>query len=131
MYLAKQLTDKEYKVGYVADAEVYHIHDETWERVQIRYEREAVALHKIMPEISVSILDTLQYIITGIIKDCKLALLEKTLMKEVYSIIRFRYAQYVGAYKGNKINRELSNKLKEKYFYPRVTDIDLTNKIEK
>ncbi len=120
MHLAKRIVDDGYLIGYVADAAVFHIHDETWSQVSLRYEREAIALQKIMPEIQLSINDTIRFIFIGILKDIKQAFIRRILFKEFYSIIRFRYHQYVGAYKGNKNNRELSKTMKEKYFYPRV-----------
>lgn len=57
MYLAKQLTEQGDKIGYAADASVYHIHDESWRQVRIRYEREAYALHQIMPEVNFTLAD--------------------------------------------------------------------------
>lgn len=125
MYLAKQLFNEGRKIGYVADAEVFHIHDESWKRVQIRYEREAIALQKILPEVHVTIVDTIQFITVGILKDIKAALKQRKLVKELYSIVRFRWAQYVGAYKGNHVHRKLSQDMKNKYFYPRVTDMNI------
>ena len=59
MDLAKRLCSDEKKIGYVADASVFHIHDETWDQVQLRYEREAVALQKIMPEFLLTKFDVL------------------------------------------------------------------------
>lgn len=125
MYLAKHLVGLGYKIGYIGDAPVYHIHDETWNKVQIRYEREAMALQKILPEIHVSKLDTAKFISVGVIKDFKAALFERVWLKEFYSIIRFRCAQYLGAYKGNHDHRRLSKEMKERYFYPRVTKMDI------
>lgn len=125
MYLARQLVESGMLIAYVADAPVYHIHDETWERVLVRYEREAIALQKILPEVHVNLLDTINYIMIGIFKDMKAALKKGIFLRECYSICRFRYAQYAGAYKGNHINREISKRMKERYFYPRVTTMDI------
>ena len=57
MELAKRFCDKGGKVAYVAEACVYHIHDESWGQTRLRYEREAIALQQIMPEIHVNFLD--------------------------------------------------------------------------
>lgn len=51
MFFAKQLTLDGKKIGYVAEAPVYHIHDESWRQIRLRYEREAVALQRIIPEL--------------------------------------------------------------------------------
>ncbi len=126
MFLAKEIVNNDGLIGYVANAGVYHIHDETWQKVRIRYEREAIALQQIMPQIHVSFFDMFKFITVGIIKDVKMAFLQGIFIKEAYSILRFRFAQYYGAYKGNHINRKLSQQMKLKYFYPRVTDMNVT-----
>ncbi|WP_052813783.1 glycosyltransferase family 2 protein [Shewanella sp. cp20] len=131
MFLAKELVVNGYQLGYVAEACVFHIHDETWNKVKVRYEREALALQKIMPEIHLSIFDTLSYIFAGILKDIRVALRDKVFFKEIYSILMFRYCQYSGAYRGNHIHRKLSKEMKMKYFYPRVTDMSITSTISK
>jgi len=127
MYLAQQITAIGMKVGYVAEAPVYHIHDECWQQVQTRYEREAIALQKILPELHVNKTDFIRFVFVGIIKDLKAAIRWKIFFREFYSIIRFRVAQYKGAYIGNHIHRKLSYQMKMKYFYPRVTNVDITN----
>ncbi len=131
MYLAKLLVNDGYQLGYVGSAPVYHIHDETWEKVQIRYEREAIALQKIMPEVHVTFFDMLKYITIGVIKDLRIAVKEKVLFKELFSIFAFRYAQYVGAYKGNHMHRKVSREMKMKYFYPRVSDMKIKSSTDK
>ncbi|MCG9737538.1 glycosyltransferase family 2 protein [Shewanella insulae] len=129
MYLAKLLVDSGKKIGYVAEAPVYHIHDETWEKVKIRYEREAIALQQIMPQVQLSLIDMITYITVGIVKDIRNAYSKGVLYKEVKSIVLFRAVQYYGAYVGNKNHRKLSQRMKYKYFYPRVTDMDVSEKI--
>ncbi|WP_456296411.1 glycosyltransferase [Vibrio sp. AK197] len=128
MYLARLLVDSGKKIGYVSNAEVYHIHDETWEQVKIRYEREAIALQHIMPQIHVNIFDTMKFIFAGIAKDFNKALKENVLFREIKSIIFFRTMQYWGGYKGNKNHRIISQKMKYKYFYPRISDMNVTDK---
>jgi len=126
MYLAKQLVENGMQIGYSSDAVVYHIHDESWEKVRIRYERESLALQKIMPEVHLNIFDMFHYIIVGIIKDCNVAMKRNVLMKNIYSIVMFRTMQYYGAYKGNHIQRKISQSMKMRYFYPRVTDLNVS-----
>lgn len=129
MYLAKLLVDSGKKIGYVAEAAVYHIHDETWGKVKIRYEREAIALQQILPQVQISLIDMLTYITIGIAKDIKKAYAKGKLFKEAKSIIMFRIAQYYGAYVGNRNHRKLSQRMKYKYFYPRVSDMDVSEDI--
>lgn len=131
MFLAKLLVENGMKIGYAADARVYHIHDETWSKVKIRYEREAIALQKIMPQVQVTCWDMVKYISVGIIKDVNSALRQGCLINEIKSIFLFRFVQYYGAYAGNHIHRKLSQQMKMKYFYPRVTDMDVSTNYSK
>ena len=127
MYLAKQLCENGHSVGYIAKASVYHIHDENWSQVRNRYEREAIAMQKIMPELHFDWKDFLKCLSVGVIKDLRLALRQKVFFKEFISILRFRYAQYAGVYIGNHMHRKLSHEMKMKYFYPRVSNLESSN----
>jgi len=71
MHLAMRLCAAGGKVGYVADACVYHFHAESWAQIQRRFEREALALQKIMPQIQVGRRDTLRYVATSIWHDLR------------------------------------------------------------
>lgn len=128
MYLAKQLVSAGFKIGYVANASVYHIHDESWRQVRTRYEREAVAFQKIMPEVHLTKLDVLKCFSAGVLQDTLSAFKDKCLFLNLKSIIRFRWAQYAGAYIGNHSTRKVSREVKERYFYPRATDMDIKDK---
>lgn len=119
MHLARKLLGNGMRLGYVADAPVYHIHDETWLRVKNRFEREAIALQHIMPEVHLSFLDFTRYFTSSLCFDYGAALQEKVLFKNIGDIFMYRLAQYWGAYRGNHFHRQLSKKRKEKYFYPR------------
>jgi glycosyltransferase involved in cell wall biosynthesis len=120
MDLAKRLTAAGSKIGYVAEAAVYHLHDETWLQVRTRYEREALALQQIMPQVHVSFLDFMRYFVSGVLLDSGSALQERVLMKTIPEILMFRLMQFWGAYRGNHEHRKLSREMKEEYFYPRA-----------
>ena len=121
MELAKRYCDQKGKVAYVAQACVYHIHNETWSQTRRRYEREAIALQLIMPEVQIGFFDMLRYIWVSVISDCKAAVTEGCFTKEFTGIIKFRIAQFTGSYRGNHDHRALSKKRKENYFYPAKT----------
>lgn len=112
------------KIAYIANAPVFHIHDETWQQTKKRYEREAIALQKIMPEVQVSFFDTIRYIFMAVMSDSKNAFKENCLRKEFFQIIKFRIAQFTGTYTGNHDQRKLSKEQKENYFYPNNTSED-------
>ena len=118
MELAQRLVQKGGNVVYVPDAVVFHHHQESWPQVQRRFEREAIALQKIMPQIHIRFVDFLYYFISSTLKDWRSALASGELMRHAINIIRYRWHQYFGAYKGNNQNRRLSHTEKDKYFYP-------------
>jgi rhamnosyltransferase len=122
MFIAKQICQDNGYVGYVSDSCVFHIHDESWEQINTRYEREAIALQKIMPEIKISIFDLVNFVVAGVLKDTRAAIRERVFFKEILSILMFRFCQYYGSYKGNHACRKLSNQAKLKYFYPRIKE---------
>ena len=118
MEWAKFWVLKGYQVAYVSSSAVFHIHDESWQQVQRRYEREAFALKDIMPEVQVSVLDMLRYIAVAIYLDSVAAFKERKLLKYLKQICYFRINQYFGTYKGNHLHRQLSKGKKEQYYYP-------------
>lgn len=119
MELAKRLVAEGLKLGYTADAPVYHLHDETWVNVRNRYKREAIALQHIMPQIHISFVDFLRYYTSAVLLDMGAALQEKVLLKTFPEIVMFRLMQFWGSYRGNHEHRKLSREMKEKYFYPK------------
>ena len=60
----------------------------------------------------------IRYIWASVISDTKAAIDDGCFLKEFYGIMKFRFAQFSGSYRGNHDHRELSKKRKENYFYP-------------
>jgi len=118
MELAQRLVNDGGSVVYVPDAIVFHLHEESWSQIQRRFEREAIALQRIMPNIHVGLLDVVRYIILSILIDWVFAWKERVWFQEAVHIMRYRWNQYLGIYKGNNDHRKLSRIEKEKYFYP-------------
>ena len=96
MDLAKRLCEAGGRIGYVAEACVYHLHHEKWSQVQRRFEREALALQKIMPQIQVSSLDAVRYILSSIVHDCRAARRQRLTWQLLPSIIRYRFGPVCG-----------------------------------
>lgn len=118
MDLAKRLVAAGGKVAYVADACVYHYHQESWAYVKRRFEREAIALQHIMPQVHIRRRDLLRYVATSIYKDWNRACQEGVLADKFMEIVKYRLCQYWGSYRGNHDHRRLSHAQKEHYFYP-------------
>jgi glycosyltransferase involved in cell wall biosynthesis len=119
MYLAKQIVAGGGYIAYIASAAVYHIHDESWRQIKLRYEREAIALQRIMPEVHFSILDFIRFYVSGVLSDISSALTEKVFLRKFGEILMFRLMQFWGTYKGNHEHRKLSAERKRNYFYPK------------
>lgn len=118
MHLAKQLVGAGRAVAYIAEAPVNHLHNESWPQVKRRFEREAIALQQIMPEVHVSFVDFLRYTAAAILLDFGAALEARRLRKVAMDIMRYRTMQFWGSYRGSHITRQLSRKARENYFYP-------------
>ena len=128
MALAKVLVSEGEKVGYVAEASVFHHHNETWAKVRRRFEREALALQLIMPEVQLRRRDVCRYIFSSVRMDMRSALRHhRSLRRHWYEILRYRIAQYVGSYAGNHGHRRLSQSSKDRFFYPSVNESDSDN----
>lgn len=118
MELAQRLMQSGGRVGYVAEACVYHHHAESWRQVERRFEREALALQRIMPQIHIRRRDLLRYLTSSVWLDYRHAWREGLLLREASSIALYRFWQYVGSFRGNREHRKLSQAEKDKYFYP-------------
>lgn len=128
MALAKVLVNEGETIGYVAEAPVFHHHQETWAKVRRRFEREALALQTIMPEVHLSRWDVCRYIFSSVLMDLQSAARHQgNLRRHWYAILRYRIAQYVGSYAGNHGHRRLSQSRKDRFFYPSVNESDAEN----
>lgn len=127
MYLGKQMVADGHNLAYVAEAVVHHIHDESWREVRMRFEREAVALRNILPELHFSLLDFARCYVSGVVADLLAAWREGVLRGQISDIFSFRLMQYWGAYRGNHEHRKLSKERKMRYFYPNVTAAENTH----
>ena len=119
MELAKRLIADTGKVSYISAASVFHLHDESWSAVKNRYEREAIALQKIMPEVHFGKRDIVRYFVSAVLHDLGAAVDDGVALRKFIEILSFRAMQYWGSYKGNHEHRRLSRAMKEHYFYPK------------
>jgi rhamnosyltransferase len=119
MHLAKRLVAQGYKIGYVASGAVYHLHSESWAQVKRRFEREAIALQHIMPEVHINRGDVYRYFMSAVLLDLGAALQQRCLRQNFKHILLYRFMQFTGSFRGNHFHRKMSRELKESYFYPR------------
>lgn len=116
--LAKKLTASGFKLSYQNNACVYHIHDESYSQIFMRYKRESIALKKIMPEIHFHIIDFLRYTLSSIFFDLITAAKSKLLWNEIFGIFTFRFLQYYGTLQGYQGHGNVTKATKDSFFYP-------------
>jgi len=127
MELAKRIAGAGHATGYQASAEVFHHHDERWQEVRWRFEREALALQDIMPNVHISPLDFARYFVSAVWHDLGQARAQGRAVRKLGEIVCFRWQQYLGSYRGNHKLRVLSRRNKDQYFYPKRLEIDRSN----
>lgn len=118
MVLAKALSKDGYRIGYVAEAPVIHIHEESFQQTKRRYYREALTLREILPEVQLGFFDFVRYYTASLVHDLAAARRSKLFFHKAGEIIAFRFMQYWGAYRGHNEHRILSRAQKERYYYP-------------
>ncbi|NIS83309.1 MAG: glycosyltransferase [Anaerolineales bacterium] len=106
-------------LSYAADALVTHVHNESPQQVYNRYRREAVALRVIHPKERFHFGDFMRLYISNILSDCWHAFHERVLVKELASILQFRFMQFWGTYRGFSLSRPLTSQIKQVFYYPR------------
>ena len=118
--LAMRLVSSDDTVSYVASSVVEHIHEECWSRIKIRYEREAVALANIEPNLSLSLVEALRLFVFAVGHD--LAFLNSKTLTHVTEIIKYRACQYYGSFVGSRISKNRLQMMRQEYFYPKSRD---------
>lgn len=103
---------------YEPDATIVHVHEESWQQVRNRYRREAIALRRIDAESHFSFVDFLRLFTANIVVDGFAAKKQKVLTREWLSILRFRFNQFFGAWQGYHDSSEVSQELKQRFYFP-------------
>ena len=116
---AKWAKEQGYKISYVAEAEVIHIHNETPRGVNNRYRREAMAMRKIYPEANFNLYDFFRSSITNVFSDLWHAIRDGMFLKSFASIFWFRIMQFHGTYKGHRETSLVTPQLRETFYYAR------------
>lgn len=116
---AKWAKGQGYKIAYVAEAEIVHIHNETPRGVYNRYRREAMALRRIYPETNFNLYDFVRLTITNIFSDLWHAARDGVLLKSFSSIFWFRFAQFHGTRMGHRETSLVTPQLRETFYYAR------------
>lgn len=106
------------RIVYDPAACVIHVHEETPDRVLKRYQREAIALRAIMPELRFGFADFLRLLTANIASDLWNALREGRLPGVAWEILWFRFMQFRGTWRGHRLQGDVPQALKRTFFYP-------------
>lgn len=115
----KWLQEQGYGITYSAEAEVIHVHNESPAGIYNRYKREGMAFKRIYPHETFRVRDLNRLFLQNVLSDWKEARREKVFTSNWLKIIRFRWQQFYGTYKGYQQSGPLTWQLKKAFYYPR------------
>jgi glycosyltransferase involved in cell wall biosynthesis len=107
-----------YSISYVAEAEIIHIHEETFMQVYNRYRREAIALKQVLPESQFTLRNMVSMILRKVVNDMSQAFRERVLGKEFLNILLFRNLQYLATWQGYRYSGKIDHQLHQQFYYP-------------
>lgn len=121
---AKQALKENWKIIYIHDALIIHIHDETWKQIFNRYYREAIALSKIDNNIQLNLRNILYLLAKNIVSDFKEALKQKVFLRKFSEVILFRIIQFLASWRGLNRKIVLNQDLIKRFYYPNERNLD-------
>jgi rhamnosyltransferase len=117
---ARWAFDQGYAISYTAEAEVIHVHQETWSGVFNRYKREGMAFKRIYPQEHFGKADLVRLLTRNAGSDLRAAAQVGRVNAAWKKILRFRWAQFWGTYQGYQQSGPLTWQLKQAFYYPPV-----------
>lgn len=115
---AQRLLDSGWRMAYVAEAVIVHVHEETWRQILNRYRREAIAHRRIFHDQRMSLMEAMKLIAWNIIGDAAHAARDGVLTKNLAEIVQFRIAQFLGTYQGFRQRGPVTSEMKRRFYYP-------------
>jgi glycosyltransferase involved in cell wall biosynthesis len=120
--LARWLYDQGNRIAYIAEAEIIHVHNESWRGISNRYKREGMAFKTIYPQEQFGINDFFKAFFTNVRLDLQTAIKRKVFTRKWLQILGFRWNQFLGTYQGYNQSGPLTWKLKQTFYYPQNHD---------
>jgi rhamnosyltransferase len=116
---ARWAQDQGWGIAYVAEAEIVHVHNESWQGIRHRYQREGMAFKQIYPQETFGWMDLIRLWCSNVSSDFKAAKSQGLLGRNWRQIMRFRWMQFFGTYQGYRQSGPLTWQLKQAFYYPR------------
>lgn len=107
-----------HRIAYIAEAAIVHIHDETPARVRLRYEREAIALRRIVPDSHMYLVEFIRLAWRQIWGDLVAMVRERRTLRLAPEIVMFRTMQYWGTFRGMNFRSPVTHQLLQQLYYP-------------
>lgn len=115
---ARRVMQLGYRIVYMADAQVIHVHNESLRRIYSRYRREAIALKRIFPQERFSLWDFVRLFAANVVSDFYHAWHDRVLWCNLPDIPTFRLMQFWGTYRGFAQRGSVTSQLKQTFYYP-------------
>jgi rhamnosyltransferase len=122
---AKWAIEKGYRIRYVPEAEIIHIHHETNHGIFNRYKREGMAFKQIYPHENFRVMDLFRLFFSNVKSDWLEASRKGQLLWQFSKIIAFRWNQFWGTYQGYRQSGPLTWQLKRSFYYPRISEKEI------
>lgn len=116
---AKYVRSRGLKITYRADAQVFHVHNETPRQIYHRYYREAYAFKQIFKDEHFGLFSFIKFFILNTINDYLHAKKDKVLMENLFSIPMFRALQFWATFKAHQFNIPISRDMQKQLYYPK------------
>jgi 2-desacetyl-2-hydroxyethyl bacteriochlorophyllide A dehydrogenase len=117
---AKKIQTRGFYVYYKPDACLVHIHQEKYSQIYNRFKREAIAYKNIFPEMENRRTKTALSFILLVTKDVIYGLSSRRSLRKMGQIIPYRFAQCKGTYDGFNRSPEITEKMKQDFYYPSI-----------
>lgn len=133
---ARRMLEAGRRIVYVPEAVVVHVHEESPTRIFRRYQREAVALRRIDPDAHFGFGEFVRLFSRSVQHDFGAARRERSLARNLTSIVGFRLLQYWGTYRGFARRAPVTSELTKRFYYPpggmagTVTDRESARRLE-
>jgi len=108
-----------FRIAYVAEARIVHVHDEHFRQTLNRYKREAMAYQEIFGRSDMDMRRAARLFAENLRSDLRTAHGEKALRQAGLAATRFRLAQFAGAYLGHREPTGHSAEVVRRMYYPR------------
>ncbi len=115
---AKHALQRGCRIAYVADAPIAHVHDESFQKVLNRFQREAIAHWQIFPEQRLGAVGAAHLFVRNVAVDLRHAAREGGLARHALDIPIYRFAQFLGAYRGFRQRGPVPDALRRRFYYP-------------